>query len=237
MAERSKEFDVTKTTCIIDGCDSTKIMARGWCGMHYKRWYKHGDPLTPAKAYAPKGATLQERLDFHAFDAVQRIEGMTVCHEWRGLRDDNGYGRIWTGDRVEFAHRVAYRLARGGLDDSADMMHQCDNPPCINADHLRPGDDALNAQEKVARGRSLNGELCYAHKLTDAQVDEIRAAYTGTRGQQARLAEQYGVVPSRISTIVNGKARTRPTNWRPGYDGSESLGISSAEVREVYAGV
>ena len=48
-------------------------------------------------------------------------------------------------------------------------------------------------------------------KLTDADVAAIRAAYTGRRGEQARLAEAYGVRPSRIITLVRGLARTEPT--------------------------
>ncbi len=223
-------IDATQRPCAIDGCTNTRIIARGMCTTHYKRWYKHGDPLTPAKAYAPKGATLQARLDFHGHDVIQRVDGMTACHEWRSLRDDNGYGRIWTGDRVEFAHRVAYRLAHNGLDASADMMHQCDNPPCINPDHLRPGNDALNAQEKVERNRTLNGELNHFHKLTDEQVQAIRDAFTGRRGDQARLARQYGVAPSHISQIINGKTRKRTTNWRPGYERSILVGDGRSEV-------
>lgn len=211
-------MDSTQRSCAVDGCDNTRIQARGLCTTHYKRWYKHGDPLVKVKKYAPKGATLQERMDFHGYKEVQRIDGITPCHEWVALRDDNGYGRVWNGSRVEFAHRAAYRQHYGQLDDDADMMHQCDNPPCINPEHLKPGDDGLNALEKVQRNRSLNGELSHWHKLTDEQVEAIRSEFTGKRGQQSRLAEKYGVAPSYISVLVRGLSRKRPTNWRPGYE-------------------
>lgn len=206
-------MDATRRPCCIDGCPNTRIMAKGMCTTHYKRWYRHGDPLAEVNAPTPKGATDRERLEFRGW---QVTEG--GCWEWCGLRDERGYGRLWTGKRVEFAHRVMYRDERGNLPTDADILHQCDNPPCINPAHMRLGDDADNADDKVRRGRSINGELSHAHKLTDEQVAAIRESYTGAWGEQSRIADQYGVRQSYISVLVRGLARTKPTNWRPGYE-------------------
>lgn len=206
-------IDATQRPCIIDGCTNTRIIAKGMCTTHYKRWYRHGDPLAPVTSRTPSGLTDLGKLEHRGWTTTE-----AGCWEWDGLRDGNGYGRLWTGERVEFAHRVMYREHHGHLPDDADMMHQCDNPPCINPAHMRLGDDQLNAQEKVQRSRTLNGELSHWHKLTDEQVQAIRDAYTGERGDQARLARKYGVAPSYISVLLRGKARAKPTNWRPGYD-------------------
>ena len=206
-------IDATQRPCLIDDCKNTRIIAKGLCTTHYKRWYRLGDPLAKVNAPTPKGSTDRERLEYRGW-----TETPAGCWEWGGLRDDKGYGRLWTGERVEFAHRVSYRLAHGSLPESAHILHSCDNHPCINPTHMRLGDDADNAQDKVDRRRSLNGELAWAHKLTDEQVEAIRAEYTGAWGDQARLAAKYDVAQSYISVLVRGLARTMPTNWRPGYE-------------------
>lgn len=187
-------------------------MARGWCGPHYKRWYRHGDPLAPINRRAPRGASADERLRYVGWTVVQRRPGLTPCWEWKGLRDPAGYGRVWDGERVVAAHRLARATWATPLAEDEFGCHRCDNPPCIRPDHVFSGDEGSNAADMVTKRRSSNGERRPSAKLTDADIAAIRAAYTGARGQQARLAEAYGVVPSRISMIVRGLAWKRPTN-------------------------
>ena len=211
-------------TCSIPGCGKTKIMARGWCGTHYKRWYRHGDPLAEVNRRAPDGATPEQRLNSVGWATFNRRPHLTPCWEWSGLTDRAGYGRVFDGQRVAAAHRVAYATWVGPLADGVHVLHQCDNPPCINPDHLHTGDDAANMAEMVARKRSDNGERRWSSKLTDQDVADIRAAYTGERGQQARLAERYGVASSWISMIVRDLARTEETHWEAMHDGRRHVG-------------
>lgn len=218
-------------TCTIGGCNRTNIMARGWCSTHYKRWHRHGDPLAGVNRRAPDGATLLERLVYVGWDVVQHRDGMTPCHEWKGLRDRRGYGRVWDGERVMGAHRVAYATEYGPIADGVHVLHQCDNPPCMNREHLTTGDDVINMAEMVIRKRSDNGERRWSAKLTDADVSAIRAAYTGERGQQTRLAGQYGVSQSRISVIVRNLARTEDTHWKAVHSDRHLVGDRGVDVR------
>lgn len=216
-----------EVTCTIDGCDNTKIMARGWCGPHYKRWYRHGDPLAQVNRRAPANATLTERLEYVGWDETPVREGMTPCWVWRGLRGHDGYGRLWDGTRVTGAHRLAFAAWRDSEIDGVFVLHACDNPPCINPDHLTKGDVQVNADEMVDRGRSANGERKPQHKLTDAQVAEIRERYTGAHGQQAALAREYGVQSSYISVLVRGLARVDPTHEEGRYESHRVRGGST----------
>lgn len=61
------------------------------------------------------------------------------CWEWTGSRNHRGgdYGRFYYQGRNWLAHRVAYLWNTGDLPD-ADLVHTCENPPCVNPDHLRP---------------------------------------------------------------------------------------------------
>lgn len=62
--------------------------------------------------------------------------------------------------RLSQAHRLAWELAgREYPDGKPFLLHSCDNPPCCNIDHLRPGTDAENRQDMARRERGNKGEL------------------------------------------------------------------------------
>ncbi len=127
------------------------------------------------------------------------------CVEWRGPRAPQGYGRI-RGRNV--AHRVAWELANG-REVPAGMLvrHRCDNPPCVNPEHLLLGTAADNARDMVERGRSTRGERNHTAKLTAGQVYETRAL--ADQGWcQADIARAYGVSEMNISNIVRRKIWT-----------------------------
>lgn len=219
---------MAETTCSIDGCDRTKLMARGWCGPHYKRWYRHGDPLADINRRCPDGATADERLRYVGWTVVQRRDGLGPCWEWNGLTDRRGYGRLWDGERVAAAHRLAYTWVTP-LADNELACHRCDNPLCIAPAHIFPGDDAVNAGDMTVKERSCNGENRPQAKLSDADVAAIRATYTGGRGQMTRLAERYGVTPAYIGVLIRRESRKRPTG-RKVADVDAHLGGSRREA-------
>jgi hypothetical protein len=80
------------------------------------------------------------------------------CWEWIGSRDKDGYGRIRGSSHgkvwVKRAHRCSYEEHVGPIPEGLDVCHHCDNPPCINPDHLYAGTKSENMQDMVQRGRS-----------------------------------------------------------------------------------
>jgi hypothetical protein len=90
----------------------------------------------------------------------------------------------------------------------------------MNPAHLFLGTDADNARDMVQKLRSCNGENRPQHKLTDLQIEQLRASYTGAWGEQSALARQYGIAPSYVSALVRGLARTKRTNRKVAADGS-----------------
>lgn len=205
---------MAKRICSIDGCDKF-CFGRGWCQSHYARWRRHGDPLVRGNRACPAGASPEQRLRYVGWTVVQRRDGMSACWEWNGLLTDKGYGRVRDGNGVVVAHRLAFKTWIGPLGPDELACHRCDNPPCVNPDHLFAGSQGDNLADMIAKGRSRTGERNWNVKLTDTQVAEIRAAYLGIRGQQRELAEAYGVTRPYISKIVRGSRRRRPTNAPP----------------------
>lgn len=132
------------------------------------------------------------------------------CWEWNGsrMRKRGGYGQIRVPGATRKVHRVAYELWVGEIPSGMIVCHSCDNPPCINPTHLWVGTHGDNAKDKVAKGRSVNPVMCGEEsptaKLTQAQVDEIRARHRPQSG--AALGREFGVSKTTISRIVRGKA-------------------------------
>ena len=120
----------------------------------------------------------------------------TPCVIWAGYLDRHGYGRIGT----KRAHRVAYENAKGPIPTGMLVRHRCDNPPCVNPDHLEVGTRADNMADMKARGRSTFGERNGQAKLTVAQVQQIRTAALSTR----KMAAALGVSQTAVQQIRKG---------------------------------
>lgn len=139
--------------------------------------------------------------------------GPNGCWVWTGYCQKFGHG--WLGRQVKgvrygyLAHRHAWTLLRGPLKDEDCLLHRCDNPPCVNPDHLYIGDRTDNARDMIERGRDRSrGERNYWATLTDEQVIEIRKEFrfiSRRRTNTRELALRYGVSDAVIYFAATGK--------------------------------
>jgi len=127
----------------------------------------------------------------------------TPCWFWPRSKDKKGYGRMWNGKRVAFAHHFLWEISHNIiLPLGQNVLHSCDNPSCVNPDHLFLGTHADNMADKARKGRSNLGEKHPLAKLTEVEVREIRElARNGV--SQTEIAVQFEVLPNAISRIVN----------------------------------
>lgn len=133
---------------------------------------------------------------------VIKTEG---CWNWTARKTPQGYGRISINNVNKLAHRAAYEFMVGPIGD-LHVLHRCDNPSCVNPDHLWLGTNLDNVADKVAKGRcsSFRGSTNQKSKLRDTDVIAIREAVQ--RGiKQRSIAVQYGVTQTQISTISQRK--------------------------------
>jgi HNH endonuclease/helix-turn-helix resolvase-like protein len=139
--------------------------------------------------------------------APRHLPNLGSCWLWIGAAHPRGYGHIkWQG-KMRVSHRISYELAFGAFDESLWVLHRCDNPRCVNPDHLRLGNHQDNMDDMVSKGRHSHGERHTRSKLTDAQIIDIRTRYAGKRGQLTELANEFNVSVTQIYRIVHGVQR------------------------------
>ncbi len=129
------------------------------------------------------------------------------CIEWGGGRISGGYGITRVDGKIKYAHRLAYEMAHGvTLSSNQHVLHACDNPPCVNPDHLSVGSHADNMADRQRKGRTARGARLPHTKLSEEQVSEIRQLKRDGM-VQAHIARAYGVSAACISEIVNYRKR------------------------------
>jgi hypothetical protein len=132
------------------------------------------------------------------------------CWEAIGCRLDSGYVQVSVSGRRDHAHRLAWREANGPIPDGMLVCHHCDNPPCVQPDHLFLGTPADNMSDKTAKGRGKGmfrpGVDHPGAKLNPERVREIRRRLASGETQRS-IAASFGVALTTISAIALGR------NW------------------------
>ena len=126
--------------------------------------------------------------------------GESGCWEWLGCTDKDGYGRICATENKRkkewFAHRWFFTQYKTEIPKGLLVCHSCDNPSCVNPDHLWLGTNKDNMIDKVNKGRGYS-------KLNSRVVKEIREKYSTGNFSQRALAKEYNL--SGVSRIIKGE--------------------------------
>jgi DNA-binding CsgD family transcriptional regulator len=199
---------MSNATCVLEDCNNGGKLRRGLCGKHYQ-WFKARDELGNFQSkLIHLGATLDERLRHHGWTVTP-----SGCWEWKASRNDSNYGQLAVGgDRPMLANRAAFLAWVGDLAQGEVVCHTCDNPPCINPDHLFRGTRADNNVDMARKLRSANGERSGVHKLTDVQIEQILGMYAKGSHTQKAVARAFGISQGMVSMIINRRRRGHLTN-------------------------
>lgn len=130
------------------------------------------------------------------------------CWEFQGAVFSNGYGRVHRvvkGKRVSRAHRYAYILAHGEIEDGLSILHQCDNKLCCNPNHLCEGDHAQNMDDMTSRNRQAKGSQHGRAVFAESDVAFIRMLID-IGFTYGTIAEMFGSTKSSVSKLrPNGR--------------------------------
>lgn len=134
-------------------------------------------------------------------------EPTSGCHLWAGAVSSSGYGSFTYMKRTVKAHRFSYELFKGPIPPGLLVCHHCDNPVCVNPDHLFIGTDADNVADRNRKGRhqtkySPKGSAHGQTRLMESDVMHIRQKVL----KNCEYAKMYKVAASTITHIQNGKS-------------------------------
>lgn len=144
--------------CVFPGCTDTRIFSRGWCRVHYNRWYRYGDPAICKQLQGDDAKRLKQHIEIDEHG----------CWLWLGSVQKNGYAKSNCQGKATWAHIASYRTFVGEIPEGHDIDHVCHNEDeacqggwrcrhrrCINPDHLRAVTRTINRGAANKRRRKV----------------------------------------------------------------------------------
>lgn len=188
-------------TCTLPGCNR-RHLAKGYCRIHYERLKRTGSTEDSLNGKLQKASLLDHFSLF--FKASVAEEG--GCLLWAGSRDLNGYGRIRKAGTNYKAHRLAYEQFKGTIPIGMEVCHSCDNPPCVNPDHLFVGTTKDNALDRQAKGRGRH-ELKLIEFSFVSPTGEVVSGVGLTR-----FCAERGLLQPKMTEVMKGR-RPHHKGW------------------------
>lgn len=134
------------------------------------------------------------------------------CWNWKGYINPSGYGEFFCSKKNKHirAHRLSYSLFKGEIPEGMFVCHTCDNPSCVNPDHLWVGTPKDNVQDMIKKGRGSKPPLHreedqHKSKLTKKDVLKIIEIYYKGMSQN-KISKIYKVNVSTINIIFRKKS-------------------------------
>ena len=122
------------------------------------------------------------------------------CWEWQKGFNSKGYGMFYYKNKDILAHRFAYEFFIGKIENMLFVCHKCDNPKCVNPNHLFLGTQKDNVKDMIIKGRKF---VMPRDENTETKIftDDIKL-----------IKEMYGV--EKVKTIAEKFNVSRQTIYR-----------------------
>ncbi len=169
----------------------------------------YGEPWSAQKKTAPK------LFDLRGYELViQQLIGKNSfvadngCWIWKRFKNKQGYGFLRFRKRGMNAHRASFIAHGGSFPNGKNLvLHSCNNPSCVNPEHLRAGSYLDNSDDKIKVQHHPHGIHTKASKLDEASVHAIRSlASSGVKRES--IADHYQISLSTVFRIL------RKESWK-----------------------
>lgn len=133
------------------------------------------------------------------------------CWIWTRAKNKDGYGYLFYEGKMQRVTRLSYALFNGNISDNKLVLHKCDNPSCINPEHLFLGTHADNANDRNSKGRQAKGE-----RHANAKVKE-RAVFLYKSLRHLAMNAGFGkVVGTKVAMHHSGLNHSTATHINAG---------------------
>jgi hypothetical protein len=126
------------------------------------------------------------------------ILGENDCWNWCAFKNKRGYGKYYLDGKKVYAHRYSYIMHHGDIPEGLCILHKCDNPSCVNPNHLFLGTHKDNTQDMISKGRK---GVKWA--LSTALIEELIWSYATGEYTFADLANKYSISRQTAHNYVN----------------------------------
>ena len=130
----------------------------------------------------------------------EKVKKTDNCWFWIGGKGKNGYGSFWD-KKTKSAHRFSWELHNGLITNDLCVLHTCDNPLCVNPNHLFLGTRLDNMRDRDTKQRQARGENNGRHKLLESDIKLIRNSNLSI----SKLAKQFSVSKFTINAVKQKK--------------------------------
>jgi hypothetical protein len=125
------------------------------------------------------------------------VEKTEYCWNWIGRKDKDGYGNWFYEMKNIKAHRFSMKIAGKEIPDGMVSRHLCNNPSCVNTEHIVAGTQKENIRDQINAGTF--SKLKYGKEIRDIIINEYKIGGISTRG----LSKKYGVSKSQIHNWIS----------------------------------
>ena len=135
------------------------------------------------------------------------------CWMWTGPRSVHGRAILRSKGRSKYAYRVVWEELIGPIPDGLMCCHKCDEPACVNPEHIFLGTAKDNMRDAADKGRLIPPRAIVGERnpkaapVSDAVIDEARREYAQGCVTQAQLAERFNVGQSTVGRWLRREAR------------------------------
>lgn len=133
------------------------------------------------------------------------------CWEWTANKNNKGYGMFRPGGTANkiLAHRFSYEINVGPVPKGKVVCHKCDNPSCVNPNHLFVGTMKENLHDMIRKGRSYHPPMSGTKNgnaiLKEKDISEIRALHKNSVPIRI-IAAEFKVKPCTIYDVLRGRS-------------------------------
>lgn len=129
---------------------------------------------------------------------IKKSEG---CWEWQGSVSSGGYGHFPYKNKCYPAHRISWKLFKGEIPENMNVCHKCDNPSCVNPEHLFLGTQRENMKDMFSKNRKDHAQENHPRvKLSKENVLEIRDLIKQGFSQEI-ICHKFGITNGHVGSI------------------------------------